>query len=238
MERQGEGPRRGSRLEQAHPDVLCVQEALAGQVDFLQQVLPDHARVGVGRDDGRSGGEHCAIYFDRGRFQELESGTFWLDGPADSPPPQTPLWPRRTCTWVRLEERRTGRRMRVYNTHFSLMERPREAAARRVLEHIAAADRTDSLVVAGDFNAPPNAPSRTLFTKSGLVSSFVAVGQTGEQPTNHFYGIRLRSLDAVLLDRNWNVDKSQILDVKPGNTFPSDHFSVLADLRLRSIHVQ
>src|SRR5207249_531875 len=37
-------------LGQAAPDILCVQEALADQVAFLEHTLPEHRRVGVGRD--------------------------------------------------------------------------------------------------------------------------------------------------------------------------------------------
>ena len=58
-------------LGQAGPDVLCVQEARPGQVAFLEQALPTHERAGVGRDDGHEGGEHCAILFDRARFQQV-----------------------------------------------------------------------------------------------------------------------------------------------------------------------
>src|SRR5262249_42535125 len=67
-----------SALEEAHPDILCVQEATPDQVVFLEQALPDHRRVGGGRDDGKSAGEHCAIFFRRKRFAEQTSGTFWL----------------------------------------------------------------------------------------------------------------------------------------------------------------
>ena len=41
-------------LHQAGPDILCIQEGRPGQVAFLEQALPAHHRVGVGRDDGRS----------------------------------------------------------------------------------------------------------------------------------------------------------------------------------------
>ena len=87
----------GRRSAPAQPDILCVQEALEGQVKYLEATLPGHRRVGAGRDDGRSAGEHCAIYFDGDRFEPLGEGTFWLEEPADEPPapadagPQTDL---------------------------------------------------------------------------------------------------------------------------------------------------
>ena len=55
-------------------------------------------------------------------------------------------------------------------------------------------------------------------------------GESCATPTYQFYGIRLRSLDEILVDRGWRVVQRRVLDVKPGNTFPSDHFGVLTDL--------
>jgi endonuclease/exonuclease/phosphatase family metal-dependent hydrolase len=222
-------------LECTAPEILCVQEALSGQVASLQAMLPRHRCVGVGRDDGRSAGEFCAILFDGGRFQELDDGTFWLEEPTDRPPVRTIFGPKRICTWVRLLDRRSGRTLRVYNTHFALREEPRRRAARIILARIARGDPTDAVLVAGDFNAPPGASSRQLFGESGLTSSAELAGAPSALPTYQFYGIRLRSLDEILLrnHRDWCVDQHRVLDVKPENTFPSDHFGVMADLRLR-----
>ncbi len=145
-------------LRHAAPEILCVQEALPDQVAFLEAALSGHRRAGVGRDDGRDGGEHCAIFFDAARFTRLGGGTFWLEEPADEPPGPTRLGPKRICTWVRLRDRRLGRTFRVYNTHLYLTASMRQAAARLILSRIAAGDPTDPVLLAGDFNAPPGSP--------------------------------------------------------------------------------
>jgi hypothetical protein len=46
------------------------------------------------------------------------------------------------------------------------------------------------------------------------------------------YGIGFRSIDGILVNQPWRVHNHLILKVKPKNTFPSDHFAVLADLSL------
>jgi endonuclease/exonuclease/phosphatase family metal-dependent hydrolase len=218
-------------LRAAGPEILCVQEALPGQVKFLEAALPGHRRVGAGRDDGRSAGEHCAIYFDGGRFAALGGGTFWLEEPADEPPGRWAPGPKRICTWVRLRDRRSGRTLRVYNTHLYLTERARLRAARLILARVAAGDPADAVLVAADFNATPDAPSRRLFAAAGLAS---AAGPAAA-PTYQFYGLRLTSIDAILLGRGWRVLGHRVLDVKPGNTFPSDHFGVLVDVLIQNI---
>jgi endonuclease/exonuclease/phosphatase family metal-dependent hydrolase len=219
-------------LGAAAPDILCVQEALAGQVTFLEGELLHHRRVGVGRDDGRSGGEHCAIYFDARRFEPLGGGTFWLEGPADEPPSGPALGPRRICTWVRLHDRAGGRVFRIYNMHLYLTEQARLPAVRRILERVGSGDPSDAILIAGDFNATPEAPSRRLFEDAGLVSAAGLAGEPAGRPTYQFYGIPLRSLDGLYLGTGWRVLGYRVVDVKPGNTFPSDHFGVLADLGL------
>ena len=218
-------------LRAAGPDILCVQEALDGQVKFLEAELPNHRRVGVGRDDGRSAGEYCAIYFDADRFEPLDGGTFWLEEPADEPPDDPALGPKRICTWARLRDRRGGATLRVYNTHLYLTERARQRAVRIILDQVETGDAADEVLIVGDFNAPPGAPSRALFNAAGLVSAAELAGEPIGLPTFQFYGIRFRGLDDVYLGRSWRRIRYQIVDAKPGNIFPSDHFGILADLR-------
>jgi endonuclease/exonuclease/phosphatase family metal-dependent hydrolase len=220
-------------VQQARPDILCVQEARAEQVQFLERALPRHQRVGVGRDDGRSGGEHCAIYFDRDRFEEIGSGTFWLEDPVDEPGKASALSPRRICTWVRLRDRQSGRVLRVYNSHLYLTEEARRRAARIILARIAEGDPSDAVILTADFNAPPNALSRQLFTEAGLADSANLAGKSPNTPTYHCYGLRLRCLDSILVSPGWRAHNHAILDVKPDNVFPSDHFGVLTDLALK-----
>ncbi len=219
-------------LAQIQPEILCVQEALAEQVDSLAAMLPEHNHVGVGRDDGRSAGEFCAIFYDSRRFAPIESGTFWLEEPTDKPPSSLHLGPKRICTWARLFDRTSGRFVRVYNTHLYLTEKARRCAGHVILERIAEGEPTDAVLVTGDFNAAPGAASRLLFEAAGLKSAAKIAGGSPNGPTYHFYGLRLRNLDEIYCSRGSSVNTYRVLDVKPGNTYPSDHFGVIADVHL------
>ena len=152
------------------PDILCVQEALEEQSAFLAEIMPGHSRVGVGRDDGRTQGEECTIFFDRARFEELGGDTFWLEEPTDRPAAEWRLGPKRICTWVRLRDRESGQAFRIYNTHQYLTESARLSAVRIILAKIDSGDPTDAILVAGDFNARPDTPDRRLFEAVGLLS--------------------------------------------------------------------
>jgi endonuclease/exonuclease/phosphatase family metal-dependent hydrolase len=219
-------------IRAAGPDILCVQEALDGQVWFLEAELPRHRREGVGRDDGDTGGEHCAILFDAGRFERIDGGTFWLEDPSDAPPDRPGLGPKRICTWVRLRDHPSGRTLRVYNAHSYLTEAARVRASRIIVERIAAGDAADEVLLTGDFNARAADPSRVLFSDAGLVPTAGSAGGPADAPTYQFYGIPWRSLDEIYTSRGWRSLGRRVVDAKPGNTFPSDHFGVLADLLL------
>lgn len=215
-------------LAELRPDVFCVQEATGDQVVFLEAALPEHHRVGVGRDN--SAGEHCAIYFRKSRFEELGSGTFWLEAPIDQPGGESLFDLKRICTWVRLRDRQTGRTMRIYNTHLYLTEEARLPAVRTILAQLALGDPQDAVLLAADFNATPTAASRRLFAAAGFGDTAALAGKSVAAKTLHFYGIPFRSIDAILVKPGWLVHEHRILSVKPENVFPSDHFAVLTDL--------
>ena len=219
-------------LRATGPDILCVQEALDGQVRFLEAELPRRRREGVGRDDGRSAGEHCAIFYDADRFERLGGGTFWLEEPADEPPARLGVGPKRICSWVRLRDRPSGRTLRVYNAHLYLTERSNLQAGRIILARVASGDASDEVLLTGDFNATPDSPSRGLFSAAGLIPAAGPAGALGDTPTYQFYGIRWRNLDEIFASAGWRTVGRRVVDAKPGNTFPSDHFGVLADLIL------
>jgi endonuclease/exonuclease/phosphatase family metal-dependent hydrolase len=219
-------------LRDAAADVLCVQEARAGQVAFLEELLSAHRRSGVGRRGG-SAGEHCAVFFSRERFTLLDEGTFWLKEPCEAPGGGSLLGPKRICTWVRLRDGRGGHTLRVYNTHSYLTERPRLRAARLILSRVAAGDPADAVIVCGDFNAPPAAPSRRAFAAAGLTDSAGLAGKSPRRPTFHWRGIPLRALDAILVIPGLLVRQHAVIDARPGDTWPSDHFGVVADLAPR-----
>jgi endonuclease/exonuclease/phosphatase family metal-dependent hydrolase len=187
--------------------------------------------VGVGRDDGQSAGEHCAIYFDRDRFERLDDDTFWLEEPGDRPAGWRvagSVRPKRICTWVRLHDHRTGRTFRVFNTHLYLTEGGRQRAARLIMNRIVEGDPREPVLLAGDFNATETARSR-LFTEATLKSTS-SLAQQPTDATYQFYGIPLKNLDEILAGPGWQVRRHQVLKLKPGNRYPSDHFGVLADL--------
>ena len=114
-------------LEREVPTVFGIQEGYLFQVNYIEQNLPQYARVGVGRDDGKEGGEIMAVFYLRDRYDLLDHGDLWL---SETPDRVSRGWDgacNRTMTWVHLREKATGKEFYYFNTH---LDHKGEAARR------------------------------------------------------------------------------------------------------------
>jgi endonuclease/exonuclease/phosphatase family metal-dependent hydrolase len=225
------------------PDAVGVQEALAHMLADLDARLPGFARVGVGRADGRSGGEFSAILYRTDRLELIDSGTFWL-----SPTPAVPGskgWDaaiERVATWGRFRDRRTGCTHVHVNTHFDhIGEQARQESARLIRRRLADLGRGLPVLVTGDLNADPSSVAYRIFTRDsvagspalrgdGLVAS--RSGHYGPTSTwNAFTAIEPgRRIDYVLVSSDVAVLTHAILPDAWDGRFPSDHLPVVADV--------
>ena len=154
-------------------DILGFQEALVNQVDDLAEALPNHDHYGVGRDDGRVAGEHCPIFWSRARFDLLHAETKWLSATPDVP--GSVGWDAalpRTATIVVLNDRQTGKIIRVVNTHFSHIGAEARALAARMLSLQFAMSGADIDVLLGDLNAEPESLSMAILEGGGLSDAY------------------------------------------------------------------
>src|SRR5688572_23652685 len=123
------------RLHQV--DLIGVQEALKGQLDDLSELIPEYAWIGVGRTDGKLGGEFSAILFRKNRFAMLETATFWL---SETPHIPSKGWDAafpRIVTWAKFSDKQTQRVFFHFNTHFDHRgTRAREESGRLLLRRI------------------------------------------------------------------------------------------------------
>lgn len=224
-------------ISQARPDVLGVQEALHFQLVELQEALPNYARIGVGRDDGREAGEYAAILFDSTRFDLLAHDTFWFSETPEVPGSMS--WGNkitRICSWALLHDRQSGREFYAYNVHWDhASQRSRERSAQLLLRQIEARSNTDApVVVMGDFNAGEDNPAflalqqhrsvhlqdsfRALHPEASAVGTFNGFHGTSDGP----------KIDAILLSSGFRAIEADIVRTHQNGRYPSDHFPVTA----------
>lgn len=228
-------------IERHGSDVVGLQEALAFQVAEIRERFPNYAAVGVGRDDGLTGGEHCTILYRSDRFTLAESGTFWL---SDTPEQVASVtWGNsitRICTWARLIDDASGRGLYVFNTHFDHVSQPsRERSVRLITERVAARLHPDPFVVMGDFNVGETNPAMEFLLRSpdgpGWVDTFRVI-HPDETVVGTFTGFRDRidgdKIDFVLAPPGVRVLDATIDRTRTDGRSPSDHEPVTARIEL------
>ena len=219
-------------------DVAGLQEAMMAQIDTLAARLPEYAWLGVGRDDGKRGGEFAPIFYRRDRFDVLSQDTFWLSEHPHVPGSRS--WDAalpRIATWAVLRDRQTGDRLLVVNTHFDHRgSEARMRSATLILETIGALAGSLPVVLTGDFNAVEDSePYRTLV--HGLADARYASERPHRGPSSTWNGFEAivpgRRIDYIFVDGMQVLEHAILADARHGR-FPSDHLPVLAVLSVRS----
>lgn len=218
-------------LGERRPDVIGTQEALHHQVLDLAAGLPDHAWVGVGRDDGVTAGEFAAVFYRSSEFRLVDDGTFWLSETPDVPSRGWDAALPRVVTWVELQRIGQKDTFFVFNTHFDHEGvTAREESAALLAERVSTIAAGRPAFVMGDLNVLPSSPvldpilatmddSRTSAQVTDTVGSFNAfVAPTG------FW-----SIDYVFHDHG-RATVFETVDDDYGVSFISDHFPVVATI--------
>jgi endonuclease/exonuclease/phosphatase family metal-dependent hydrolase len=218
-------------------DLWGTQEGLANQLQDLD-ALDEYARIGVGRDDGKQAGEHSAIYYRRARFTLEDHGDFWLSATPEQP---SKSWDSRCCnriaTWARLRDKPSGQAFVVLNAHF---DHEGVVARRESARLLVARGHTLAgalpLIVMGDFNSTPD--SEAVAIVGAALRDARAISQTPPYgPLATFNGFDATKpaqdrIDYIFLSPQWQVLRYATLTDSVEARYPSDHFPVLARLRL------
>jgi len=218
-------------------DIFCVQEALPEQMDDLQAAFPDFTYEGVGRDDGKRLGEFSAVFYNHKRFKKLEGGTFWL---SETPGSCSFGWDaacRRVCSWVKLEDLKTGEILQVFNTHFDHRgEEARRESAQLILDKInEIAEGNEAVVLCGDFNLAP-ASEPILLIQSQLNDAFKVTEQAPYSSVATYHGFTYddkprERIDYVFVSEDVKVLRYGGLTDSRDRSFFSDHLPVLVTLQ-------
>ena len=138
------------------PDFLCVQEAYFEQLDFLLKNHHKYDYIGVGRDDGKQGGEHMAILYRKDRFEVVEHGDFWLSEMPDSCSRGWDAACYRIVTWGYFRDKRTGKYLYCFNTHLDHVgEVARRESVKLITQRVKGIvkDKRAPVFLTGDFNS-------------------------------------------------------------------------------------
>lgn len=225
------------------PDLIGTQEGVYAQLKELAADLPEYEWLGLGRDGG-SRGEFMAIYYKRARFEPLEYDHFWLSDTPDVVGSTT--WGnsnRRMVTWIRFKDRTTNQEFYLLNTHFDhQIQGAREKSAKLIRERVAKLNPALPIILTGDFNATAgDNPAYDVLVGDGYFTDTwkTAAERKGDPTLNTFNGFKpavhdSQRIDWILTHGAVETATIQIIDFARDGQYPSDHFPLVAWLRLGS----
>lgn len=220
------------------PVAFGVQEALKHQLDYINEELPDFEVLGVGRDDGKEAGEYSALFYNKNLLKLKESGTFWL-----SPTPEKPSkgWDaalNRICTYGLFKPKK-GSAFWIFNTHFDHRgQQARVESTRLILAQIQKINTKNyPVIVMGDLNLPPNSEPIQILSKAMkdtyTQSQFPPLGPDGSFTGFSWDNPVGNRIDYIFVSTDISPIQAAILTDSKDQKYPSDHFPVVAKLKLR-----
>lgn len=151
-------------------DIFGTQEGLRHQLDSLKTNLPKYDYIGVGRNDGKKGGEHAAIFYRIDKFELLGHGDFWL---SETPEKSSVGWDAvlpRICTWGHFKYKDTGFEFLFFNLHMDhIGKQARVESALLVQQKMKEIGENLPAILTGDFNVDQTHRSYLALTESGTL---------------------------------------------------------------------
>jgi endonuclease/exonuclease/phosphatase family metal-dependent hydrolase len=217
-------------------DIFGTQEGFKHQLDDICKA-GDYVYTGGGRDDGKDAGEHSAIIYKKDRFELLEKGDFWYSETPDKPGKG---WDatccNRICSWGKFRDKKSKKVFYFFCSHYDHQGKvARLESSKLLLSRIKSIAKGKPVFAVGDFNASPaSEPMRTLLTDGLLRDAYVITKQPPYGTVGTFNAYRMEArleersrIDHILVSDNIDVLRYGVLNDRPYNKFPSDHYPVL-----------
>lgn len=219
-------------------DIFGVQEALIGQLKDVAE-LTEFTFYGKGRDDGKEGGEHSAIFYKKDRFKALQSGDFWLSETPDKPGKG---WDATCCnriaSWVKFQDLLSKKEFYFFNVHFDHQGvEARRQSGHLMVKKISEIAGKSTVILTGDFNSTPE--TEQIKTIQGLLNdSYEVTKQPPYGPEGTFNSFKFdaamdKRIDYIFVSKNINVLKYGVLTDAKEQRYPSDHQPVLIKVEIK-----
>jgi len=219
-------------------DIMGTQEGLLNQLNDLSQ-MPGFARIGKGRDDGKEGGEHSAIFYRKDRFSVLQSGDFWLSETPDKP---SLGWDatccNRICSWAKLRDQRSRKEFYVFNVHFDHQGvEARRQSGKLLVQKISEIAKNAPVICTGDFNSTPDTEQiqtmQTRLNDAYRVTATPPYGPVGTFNAFAFDAPMKDRIDYIFVSKDIDVLSYAVLTDANQQRYPSDHQPVVIKAVIR-----
>ncbi|NML22324.1 endonuclease/exonuclease/phosphatase family protein [Pseudoflavitalea sp. G-6-1-2] len=220
-------------------DIFGTQEGLRHQLDTLGASLKAYTWYGLGRDDGKSAGEHSAIFWKKEKYTLLGKGDFWLSETPEKPGPGWDAKLNRICTWVQLQDVKSKKKFFVFNVHFDHQGvKAREESGSLILQKIKTIAGNAAVMLTGDFNGDQKSGWYLNIANSKTLRDTYRDVKEPYENNASFNGFGRQSdangiIDHIFVTKHFTVQRWGVLTDTYHGKFPSDHFPVMADVTLK-----
>ncbi|MDR2626730.1 MAG: endonuclease/exonuclease/phosphatase family protein [Dysgonamonadaceae bacterium] len=198
-------------------DIFGTQEGKINQLKDMKNGLPGYDYIGVGREDGKDGGEFSAIFYKTRKFELLNSGNFWLSEDTQQPNKGWDAECIRICTWGEWKELQSGFRFYFFNLHMDhIGVNARKNSAQLILDTIKAMTGNQPVILTGDFNIDQNNESYLLINQSKKLRDAYDLAKIRYATNGTFNGfnphLKTESrIDHIFLTKEFKVERYGIL---------------------------
>lgn len=224
-------------------DLVGLQEAQKHQIDYIQKQLPEYSWFGIGRDDGKNGGEFTAVFYRKERFDTLETSTFWCSETPEHPGLGWDAAYQRITTYGKFRDKSTEKTFYLFNTHLDNEGKiARLESAKLIKRKMEMICGNLPVIFTGDFNSfPDSSPYKVITSNSDSSSSIQlfdsqSISQTKHHgPSGTFTGFNmnakpLKPIDFIFVRKGISVLSHGTLSDSFDGFLPSDHYAVVADI--------
>ena len=222
-------------------DIIGIQEDYRKEIKSLKLLLPDFHFIGFPNHENGFTGSHNSILINANKFTVLDSGMFYL-APVDSLPQLG--WNAhyiRSCTWIKVQDKKTLNEMWVFNTHIDYVKGDaQEKSSLLILDKIKAiAGANSNSILMGDCNFNELSEGYRILSASSLLDDsfdraalkLVTSGSLNRFDPNYYHPERI---DHIFVTRQFNVKKYGILTdsywFQGKQRLPSDHYPVYVQI--------
>lgn len=222
-------------IEDAQPAIIGFQEATKWQYNYLYEALDDYDSIITYRDDAYNS-EGCPLFYRTDLFTLVDKGSFWL---SETPEKMSKDWGAacyRICSYVILEDKTTGGRFAVFNTHLDhISDTARINGIKVVLDKIKEFNSLPAILM-GDMNSRETSETYKSATEFFLDTKY----QTENTMTSCTYQNWGKELDRNCIDyiftskSGFKVNSYKVERYTHDGIYLSDHFPICVNVSFDS----
>jgi len=218
-------------LQEYQPDVIGFQEFGESNFSYVDYMAQTYGRIG---DDAESN----PIMYRKDRYNVVEQGKFWLSDTPDTPSRYEGVGSNRYCMWVVLEDKITGKKIQVTNTHLCWEGNDNEMRLKQIkvlLNYMK--DRLDKYptYMTGDYNSYVDGAVYDAVLETGKLDPHLTA-KTNLSSIDYTCGF-YDSAEHCRIDFCFYNDQSVALEYKILNDiysgYISDHYAIITKFELK-----